>query len=92
MEKNKKTINILKQTRQATKEALENGKKYNEFKKAIIKSLKDGGKTVPQIALECEMALPQTMYYVMSLLKFGELKVKGIDDMDEYYIYELKKD
>jgi hypothetical protein len=27
----------------------------------------------------------------MTLQKFGEVTVEGIDDMDEYYIYKLKK-
>ena len=92
MEKKQRTIDILKQTRKASKAAIENGKKYNKIKKAILKSLKDGKKTIPQIAQECEMASHQAVYYTMTLLKFGKIQVEGIDDMDEYYYYEIKKD
>ena len=92
LEKKKRTIDILKQTRKASKAVIDNGKKYNKIKKVILKSLKESGKTIPQIAKECEMSSELAMYYTMTLLKFGALQVQGIDDMDEYYIYELKTD
>ena len=55
------------------------------------KSLKEEGKTIPQIAEATELSSPETTYYLMTLLKFGDVEVEGIDDMDEYYIYKLKK-
>ena len=92
MEKKQRTIDVLKQTRKASKAAIENGKKYNKIKKAILKTLKDDKKTIPQIAQESQMDVEQAMYYTMTLLKFGKIQVNGIDDMDEYYYYEIIKD
>ena len=86
-----KTINILKETRTVPAHVLEGRKKYVRIRKAILEALKEGGKTIPQIAEATELSSPETTYYLMTLLKFGDVEVEGIDDMDEYYIYKLKK-
>jgi hypothetical protein len=91
METRKKTINIIKETRKVPAHVLEGRKKYAQIRKLILESLKDEGKTIPQIASETKLLLSETTYYLMSLQKFGEVAVEGIDDMDEYYIYQLKK-
>jgi hypothetical protein len=92
MEKKERTIDILKKSMKASKKAIENGKIYNKIKKNILKSLEECGKTIPQIAKECGINTQQATYYTMTLLKFDDLRVKGPDEMEEYYIYELKKD
>ncbi|MCK5852505.1 hypothetical protein KAH27_05690 [bacterium] len=92
MEKKQRTIDILKETRKAPKAAIENGKKYNKIRKAILNVLKEGKKTIPQIAQESQMSTQQALYYTMTLMKFGKIQVNGIDDLDEYYYYEIKKD
>lgn len=86
-----KTINILKETRTVPAHVLEGRKKYVRIRKAILEALKEKGKTIPQIAEATELSSPETTYYLMTLLKFGDVEVEGIDDMDEYYIYKLKK-
>lgn len=86
-----KTINILKETRTVPTHVLEGRKKYVRIRKAILEALKEEGKTIPQIAEATELSSPETTYYLMTLLKFGDVEVEGIDDMDEYYIYKLKK-
>jgi hypothetical protein len=86
-----KTINILKETRTVPAHVLEGRKKYVRIRKAILEALKEEGKTIPQIAEATELSSPETTYYLMTLLKFGDVEVEGIDDMDEYYIYKLKK-
>ena len=86
-----KTINILKETRKVPAHVLEGRKKYVRIRKAILEALKEEGKTIPQIAEAAELPLAETTYYLMTLHKFGEVVVEGIDDMDEYYIYKLKK-
>jgi hypothetical protein len=50
----------------------------------------DEGKTVTQLAALTGLALPETMYYLMTLLRFGDIEVEGLDDSDEYYWYKLK--
>jgi hypothetical protein len=91
METKQRTIDIIKQTRKAAPEAFEARKLYLKMRKAIAEALKDEPKTIPQVAEATNISIGETTYYMMSMLKFGELSVNGIDDMDEYYFYELKK-
>ena len=91
METKSKTINIIKETRKVSALVSERRKKYVQIRKAILETLKTEGKTIPQIAADTNLPLSETTYYLMSLQKFGEIAVEGIDDMDEYFIYKLKK-
>ena len=91
METKTKTINKIKETRKVPTHVSENRKKYVQIRKAILEALKNEGKTIPQIAEVTQRPLPETTYYLMSMLKFGDIAVEGIDDMDEYFIYKLKK-
>lgn len=91
METKTKTINIIKETRKVPAHVTEGRKKYVQIRKAILEALKTEGKTIPQIAADTKLPVAETTYYLMTLQKFGEITVEGIDDMDEYYIYKLKK-
>ncbi len=91
MEAKSKTINIIKETRKVSPQVSESRKKFVQTRKAIMEALKDEGKTIPQIAALTQLPLHETTYYLMSLQKFGEVTVEGIDDMDEYFIYKIKK-
>jgi DNA-binding transcriptional regulator YbjK len=91
MEAKIKTINIIKETRKVSPQVTEGRKKYIRIRKAILEALKDEAKTIPQIAESAQLPLSETTYYLMTLLKFGDVVVEGIDDMDQYYIYKLEK-
>ena len=91
MEAKTKTINIIKETRKVPAHVSESRKKYVQIRKAILEALKDEGKTIPQIAADTNLPSDVATYYLMSLIKFGDVAVEGIDDMDEYFIYKLKK-
>lgn len=91
MEKKERTIDIIKQERKVSPEVLENRKIFSRNRKAIMEALKEGPKTIPQVAAEIQLSLPDTTFYMMTLFKFGDVEVNGLDDMDEYYFYELKK-
>jgi len=91
MEKKEKTIDIIKQERKVSPQVLEDRKTYSRNRKAIMEALKAGPKTIPQVAAEIQLSLPDTTYFMMTLFKFGEVVVESLDDMDEYYFYELKK-
>jgi predicted transcriptional regulator len=84
-----KTVKYLKEKMTVDKEVMNNLKSFTRSKKAIINSLKEGGKTVPQLAKELEITTEDCMYLLMSLLKYGYVKTGEIDDMDEYFAYEL---
>jgi len=87
----KKTIEIIKLQRKAPPAALEERKIYQKMRKAITETLKEEPMSIPQIAEATHISLGDITYYLMAMLKFGEVAVNGIDDMDEYYFYELKK-
>ena len=89
--KTPKTIDIIKKERQPSQKALESRKKFNKIRKAIVTALKEGPKTIPQLSESTGYNKAILMYHVMSLRKYGEIIETGMDDMDEYYIYELKK-
>lgn len=91
MEKKEKTIDIIKQERKVSPQVLEDRKTYSRNRKAIMEALKAGPKTIPQVAAETQLSLPDTTYFMMTLFKFGDVVVESLDDMDEYYFYELKK-
>lgn len=90
-EKKKGTFRIKRETHKVSQEVKDNLKAYNKIKKQIIEAFGDEELSIPQIASKLNMSKPDTLYYVMSLLKFGVVQTVGIDDMDEYYIYKLKK-
>lgn len=86
-----KTIDIIKQKREASPEVKEKIKAFNKIKKQILKSLETEVKSVPQIAKEIDLPEDVVTYHLMTLQKYGSIEVDDIDDMDEYYLYKLKK-
>lgn len=90
-EKKNGTFRIKRETHTVSQQVKDNLKAYNKIKKQVIEAMGDEELTIPQIAVKLNMSQPDTLYYVMSLLKFGTIVATGIDDMDEYYFYKLKK-
>jgi len=90
-EKKRETFKIKREAHQVSQQAKDNLKIYNSIKKKILESMGDEELTIPQIADKVKMKKDETLYYVMTLLKFGSIQVLGIDDMDEYYIYKVKR-
>jgi len=90
-EQKNQTFRIKRETFQVSQEVKDQLKAYNSVKKKIIAAMGEDELNVPQISERIEMSKPDTLYYLMTLLKFGMVEVVGIDDMDEYYIYKLKK-
>ena len=68
-------------------EVLERIKKYNAVRAAIKKVLKEGPKTVPEIASATGIPSPEVLWHVMSMKKYG-LIAEHEDEMD-YYSYRL---
>lgn len=55
--------------------------------KAILKSLKDGPKSVPELAAECELPTDKVLWYVTGLRKYG--KVREIPGRTTYPKYAI---
>lgn len=90
-EKKRETFKIKRETFPVAQRAKDGLKQFNAVKKKILEAMGEEGITVPQIADKIQMSRSETLYYVMSMLKFGWVQVLGIDDMDEYYLYQVKK-
>jgi len=86
----KKTIDVMKAKRKVSQRVKDNIKAFNKLKKKILKTLKEGEKTIPEIAKEMEDDIDAITYNLMTLLKYGFIEAGDIDDDDEYYYYKLK--
>jgi hypothetical protein len=90
-DKKQDTFRIKRETHKVSQQVKDNLKAYNKIKKLVIGAIGDEELNIPQISEKINMSKPDTLYYVMTLLKFGIVQTVGIDDMDEYYFYKLKK-
>lgn len=84
-----KTIDIIKKTRTVPDEVKEKRKEFVRIKKLIINALKEGPKSIPQIAKETSVPAFEITYHLMTLRKYREIITGELDDMDEYFSYEL---
>ena len=66
-------------------------KEMPEIWNKIIESLKQEQKSIPQIAEDTNLSLPVITYHIMTLVKYGYVNPTEMDEMDEFYFYELKK-
>jgi len=85
-----KTAKYLKEKRPVPKEVTEKLKYFNNIKKKLLTALKEGDKTIPQLAKELKLPKDEVMFQLMSLLKYGFVETGEIDDMDEYFYYKIK--
>lgn len=86
-----KTAKWLREKRGVPDHVKEDLKASTKIKKSITEALADGELTVEQVAEKTGLSRADTVYQLMSLVKFGVVKVGEIDDMDEYYTYKLNK-
>lgn len=86
----KDTIKKLKEERNIPDSLKEEVKEFGRINRAITNALKKGPKTIPQIADITKLETHKVTFHLMTLLKYGKIEAGDIDDMDEYYFYELK--
>ena len=85
-----KTAKYLKEKRPVPKEVTEQLKFFVKLKKRFLNTLKEGEKTIPQLAEKLKLPKDEVMFQLMSLLKYGFVVTGEIDDMDEYFYYKIK--
>ena len=85
-----KTAKYLREKRPVPREVTEHLKYFTKTKKVLINTLKEGEKTVPQLAEALNMPADEVMFHLMSLLKYGFVETGRMDDMDEYFYYKIK--
>ncbi len=86
-----KEITIEKEKEEVKEETETKMKDMPEIWTNILKTLETEQKNIPHIAKELNIPQPVITYNLMTLVKYGYIKPSRIDDMDEYYLYELKK-
>ncbi len=77
-----------KEIGQVTESLLNEAKEQSRFKTAILGALKKGPMTVPEISAATGLDLKTTLYYVMTLRRYGQ--IKDGETRGDYYSYALK--
>lgn len=86
-----KTFKYLREKREVSKAAKENLKQFTRIRKVMVDALKEKDMTIDELTNKLEMPKHEIVYYLMTLVKYGNVEVGTIDDMDEYYSYKLKR-
>ncbi len=88
-DKPKRPLEILRERQGGmSKELKELFNEQQRIFKAIKAALKAGPRTVPQLAAECKLDAPKTMWHVMALRRDGEVVETG--EQNDYLLYSLK--
>lgn len=86
-----KTARYLKEKREISSAVTDNLKQFNQIKKSILDALKEEDLTVEQLTQKLNLTRHETLYYLMSLVKYGFVATGEVDDRDEYFTYKIKK-
>ncbi|MGC8644666.1 MAG: winged helix-turn-helix domain-containing protein [Thermoplasmata archaeon] len=89
MQKKVLTVDSLKNKIEVPKELLEKVRSDNQIKASILKALKDGPKTIPEIAQATGLSSPTVTWWLMTLRKYGSI-IEEEGGMEDYYRYKLK--
>lgn len=87
---NKQTYKILRETHKVSDKVKDNLKQFTREKKQILDQLKEGEKSIAELCTATQMKKDDVVFLLMTLLKYGFVKISRVDDMDEYYYYKLK--
>lgn len=90
-EKKTETFKIKRETHTVSQKTKDQLKAFNAVRKKILEAMGEEELNILDIAARINMSKDDTTYYVMSLLKFNMIQACGMDDMDEYYFYKIKK-
>jgi len=86
-----KTAKYLRDKQGIPEQAKENLKEFNRMKKTLLAALTEKEMTLKELSEATQLPSADVMFHVMSLIKYGEVAVGEIDDMDEYYTYKIKQ-
>ncbi|OGL45826.1 MAG: hypothetical protein A2161_15120 [Candidatus Schekmanbacteria bacterium RBG_13_48_7] len=62
------------------------------LKDNIINLLREGARTIPEIAAELDIPSQEVMMYVMAMRRYGKIEELPKSRMDDYYQYQLKQE
>jgi len=86
-----KTFKYLREKQQVTQSVKDNLKQFIKIKKDIRDALSEKDMSIDELTQKLGMPKHEVAFYVLTLVKYGEIQIGDIDDMDEYYYYKLKK-
>ena len=86
-----KTFKYLREKRNVSQAAKDNLKQFIRIKKEILDALKEKEMTIDELTQKLGIPKHEVVFYLMTLVKYGNVETGGIDDMDEYYSYKLKR-
>ena len=86
-----KTFKYLREKREVSQAAKDNLKQFIKIKREILDALKEKEMTINELTDKLGMPKHEVVFYLMTLVKYGNVQTGSIDDMDEYYSYKLKK-
>jgi len=89
-EKQGQTYKILREKREVPESVKENLKNYTRTKKSILDALREGEMTVVQLSRKLGISSHETLFHLMTLVKYGSVQTGTIDDMDEFFTYKIK--
>lgn len=64
-------------------------KEQNALRKQLKKVLKEGPKTVPDLAAETDLPADQVLWHITAMKKYDLVVESGMNDDGEYYLYAL---
>lgn len=86
-----KTYKYLRERREVSQATKDNLKQFTRKKKEILDTLKEKEMTIDELTRKLGIPKHEVVYYLMTLVKYGNVQVGSLDDLDEYYTYKLKK-
>jgi len=64
-------------------------KEQNALRKQLRKALKEGAKSIPELAAATGLPSDQVLWHVTAMKKYDLIVETGMDDSGEYYLYAL---
>jgi len=87
-----KTVKVMKEKRKVPPRVTENLKRFTRIKKDILDAFeKEEEMTIDQLSKTLNIPVPEMLYFLMSLIKYGFVQVGTPDDKDEYFTYKIRK-
>jgi predicted transcriptional regulator len=83
---------LRKQHAEQVKQAQELLKEQQAVRKELLRALRDGPCSVPQLAEETGFPAHEVLWYVATMKKYGLIEEAGLDEDEEYYRYSLLKE
>ena len=85
-------VELRKTHSDSVKTAQELLKSQQTVRKALMKALAGGPRTVPQLAEAVGLPAHEVLWHIAAMKKYGQVAEAGMDEEAEYYLYCLTKE